>query len=230
MSWNLEELRNLIKEKYGDQQLEKASPHINSVDRKIKIASYHYHTCKMAFDNLFDDAEDEGIQALDLILSSEASKFYEAQLVAEANIIACAQSMHSVSDILPHVILHSLNINGKDDLTLRSVQKHLKDGELKNKIIKLLGQKEFCYLKDFVNTTKHFSLVFSPYKANLEDLKKQEHGLKFNDFSYQTPNGSKPRKHPEKWHGIFLEELKKLTVHYVNIGQEINSYLNKEVY
>jgi len=150
------------------------------------------------------------------------------KLVAEANLIACAQSMHSVSDILAYVILHSLKIYDIDegDLSLNLIQNQLEASTLKDEIIKLLGLKEFCYLKDFVNTTKHISIVFSGYNANIEHVSKQEHGLKFNSFSYQAPKSSKIRNYPEKWHSVFLEELKKLSFQYVKIGQEINRYLN----
>jgi len=228
MSWNLKELRNLIEEKYGNHQLEKANPHINSVDWKIRISSYHSYASTEAFKSLFAEHENEAIQAVKFILSSgeEATKFYEARLIAEANLIACAQSMHSVSDIFAYVIIHSLKIDGicNKDITLKTVHKHLEASALKDEIIKLLGLREFCYLKDFVNTTKHISLIFSGYNANLEDLDKEEHGLKLSEFSYEFKR-SEVREYSEKWHDEFLKELNNLSFQYVEIGKEINNYL-----
>lgn len=226
-SWNLKELRDLIEEKYGKKQLEKARPHIDSVDWKIGIVSYHSYVSEAAFKGLFNNEESETIQAVKLILSSgeEASKFNEARVIAEANLIACAQSMHSVLDIFAHVIFHALKIEEmeEDEITITAINKKLPEGALKTKITRLLGLRGFNYLKDFVNTTKHISLIFSSYNVNLEDLSEQEHGLKLNSFSYQVPNSTKTRKHPEKWSNKFLNELKFISLEYVNIGQEINN-------
>jgi hypothetical protein len=58
--------------------------------------------------------------------------------------------MHSVSDILAYVILHSLKIYDIDegDLSLNLIQNQLETSILKDEIIKLLGLKEFCYLSN----------------------------------------------------------------------------------
>jgi hypothetical protein len=164
-TWNLQELRTLIKNVHGDEQLSKASSHISSVDWKLRFASYHSYTASNAFVSVFDTEEDEPVSVIKMVLSTgeEATKYHEAKFIYEANVIACAQAMHSVADIVSHVILDALNIDGLDEnyLDLKTIQKHVSNVKLKEKIVRVLGLTSFRYLQDFVNTTKHVSLVES---------------------------------------------------------------------
>jgi hypothetical protein len=136
--WQLQKLRELIEEVHGGEQLSKASDHINSVDWKIRSASYHSYTASDAFASVFEDVEPESISAVKMMLSTgkEASKLHEARFIYEANVIACAQAMHSVADIISHVILDAIAINGLDEenLCLKSIQKLVPSSELKDKI------------------------------------------------------------------------------------------------
>ena len=219
-SWNLEELRSLVKEMHGVNQLKLLQPHINSLDWKIRIAAYHSYTFAETFSPFFENEKSGAVKAVKLILSSgeEASKFREAKLIAEANIIACAQSTHSVSDILSYVIIHSLKLSGIDEkrISISEVNKILSNGALKKQIERLLGLKEYRYLQDFVNTTKHISLVFSEYSVDLQSNDDDAHGIKFKSFSY------KDRRHPEKWAEEFVQELRKISIEFVQIGRAIN--------
>jgi len=219
-SWDLQELGELVRTKYGEAQLSLLQPHLNSVDRKIRIASYHSYAYSQVFIECFKPEHDERLQAVRLILSNgeEANKFREAELVAEANVIACAQNTHSVSDILSYVIVHArkIDVTSDDRMTLSEVGKTLPPGALKDKITRLIGTTTFRYLQDFVNTTKHVSLVFSQYKVDLESTSDKDHGLKLAAFSY------KQRSYPAKWSVDFLKELRDISVAYVEIGRELN--------
>jgi len=219
-SWNLEELRRIVKEKHGDNQLKVLQPHIYSVDWKIRIATYHSHVFGETFSPFFPEQESGAIKAVKLLLSSgeEASEFHESKLIAEANIIACAQSTHSVSDILSYVIIHSLRLNDIDEqrISISEINKQLPSGGLKTEITNLLGLREYRYLQDFVNTTKHISLVFSRYSVDLQSEDDNAHGIKFKSFTY------KDREHPEKWAVEFAKELRNISIVYVQIGRAIN--------
>ncbi len=221
--WKLQELRELIEKVHGSEQLSKASSHINSVDWKIRSASYHSYTASDAFTSVFENVEHESISVVNMILSTgeEASKLHEARLIYEANVIACAQAMHSVTDIISHVILHAIAINGVDEenLCLKSIRKHVPSSGLKDKIVRVSGLKSFRYLQDFVNTTKHIRLVASAYTVDLTGKEEHSHGVRFKAFT------CKDRSHPEKWGLDFLEELKQLSIEYVNLWQELNVLL-----
>ena len=193
-SWNLQELRTLVQDKHGDNQLAILKPHLDSVDWKLRIASFHSYAYSETFSSFFDEAIDGRVAAIGFILSNgeEADRFREAKLVAEANIIVCAQSTHSVSDILSYVIVHALKLGGVDEqrMTLSEINSALPSGILQDRVRGLLGRKEYRYLLDFVNKTKHVSLVFSQYSVNLISQNCNDHGLKFGSFSY------KDRTHP----------------------------------
>lgn len=224
-SWNIKELRELIERKHGSLQLEKLAPHLDSVSWKTVLANYHLYTAKDAFEHFFDNEEEEYVKAVELLISTgeEASSFKEAKLISEANIIAYAQSMHSIADILSHVIFHTFRINEikESDISIKEVNKTLPQGQLKSKVTRLLGLKEFCYLDAFVNITKHVSLVFSNYHVDLREKSEKEHGVRFNAFSYKN------RQFNEKWSDKFLKELSILSYQYVDIGNEINETFKK---
>lgn len=227
LGWELQELRELIEKIHGGEQLSKAIGHINSVDWKIRSASYHSHAANNAFKLVFEGVDNESISAVKMVLSTgeEASRFYEAILVYEANVIACAQAMHSVADIISHVILDALAIDGLDEefLNLNSIQKCIPPSGLKCRVVRLSGLKSFRYLQDFVNTTKHVRLVDSEYMVDLTGEEAYSHGIRFKAFK------CKKLDHPEKWGSDFLKELKDLSVEYVKLGQEINVLLSQKV-
>ena len=231
MTWDLKELRDLIKEIHGENQLNLANAHINSVVSRIQISRYHLLEAKETIEQLFHKSEDKVLDASIACFTPNTEQGWElnkAQLKAEANLIGCAQSTHSVADIMAYAILYSLKISGIDDLnlSLKDIQKHLVKSNLKDEVIKLLGLNEFSYLKDFVNTTKHRSLVTSTHYFNNSENNHLDHALKLNSFSYQRNKHTKPRSHPEKGYYQFFEELQLINEQYVRIGQFVNHYLS----
>lgn len=231
MVWDLKELRFLVKENFGERQLKLANIHINSVHWKIIIAIYHLHESKNAFNQLFNNSEDKVMDAIKACFtpdSNEGVELKEVELKAEANLIACAQNVHAIADILGYVIYHSLKMPDMAFISLKDIQKQLIESELKKEIIKLLGLKEFSYLEAFVNTTKHFCVIFSQHQWNDSELNTLEHGMKFSSFPYQPPKKQRKRMYPEKWHHQFLTELNCISDQYVKIGQCINEYLAKQ--
>lgn len=205
-AWKLQELRELIEKIHGDEKLSKASSHINSVDLEIRSACYHSYTASNAFSSDFEDEEHASISAIKMTLSAgeEASRFHEAIFIYEANITACAQVTRSAADIISHVILDVIAINGVDEenLNLKFIQKHVQSRGLKDKIVRVSGFKSFRYLQDVVNTTKHVRLVESEYTVDLTGKGEHPHGVRFKVFQIQN------RYHPAKWGADFLEELK----------------------
>jgi hypothetical protein len=222
-TWKLNELRHLIEEQHGADHLQKAIPHIDSVDWKIRAASYHSYTASNAFATVFKEKEPHPSAVAKMMLTNgeEAADFHEARLIYEANVIACAQAMHSVSDIISHVILDSLAIRDVDDenLDLKTIQRLLPESSLKNRVVRTLGLDYFRYLQDFVNTSKHVRLVGSQYTVDLTGVEKVPHGVKFRQFE------CKGRLHKEKWGETFLKEMKQLSIEYVHLGCALNDYM-----
>lgn len=223
--WKLQELRDLVEKTYGAEQLAKAADHINSVDWKIRAAGYHSYLAKNSFDGIFSGIENEPMHAIKMILSSGkgASNFNDASFIYESNVIACAQTMHSVSDIISHVIHDALFIEDidEDSIDLKTIQTKIPPSALKSSVVRVLGLKSYLYLKDFVNTTKHIRLVGAAYTVDVAGVDKYPNGMKFRSFT------CKDRRHPAKWGEDLLKELNQLSIEFVNLGQDINDYLAK---
>jgi len=220
--WKLQELRELIEKHHGSDQLRKAAPHINSVDWKIRAASYHSYAASGAFSDLLSEqTQPPAVFKMMFSNGEEASNFREARFVYETNVIACAQSMHSASDIISHVIVDSLALNDVDEenLCLRAAQKLVPESKLKETITRVLGLVSFRYLQDFVNTSKHVQLVDSQYTLDLTGNEDIPHGVKFKAFE------CKGRTHPTKWGDDLLKEMRQLSIEYVQIGSSINEYM-----
>ena len=221
--WHLEDLRQLIKEHHGADQLNKANPYIYSVDWKIRAATYHSHAASSAFSDVLEKDNPHPLTVFKMMFSNgeDASNFREARLVYEANVIACAQAIHSVSDIISHVIHDSLALDGIDEenLCLKDVQRLVPESSLKQTITRVLGLADFRYLQDFVNTSKHVRLVDSQYSVDLTGEDKYPHGVKFRAFV------CKGRTHQSKWGEDFLKAMRQISIEYVLLGGALNEHM-----
>ena len=224
MTWDIQRLRELVKHIYGARQLEAISPHIDSIEWKIRIAGFHAYSARRAFDEVFDANERD----LSIILARMLSRgqgriaFMDAKIGYEAHVIAYAQAMHSVADILARVVAIALNISppsSDDDVTFDTLKAAIPPGPLKDSITRLRGLTQFRYMRDFVNQTKHVSLVFSAYSIDLTGNDSRAHGLRFNAFSIGST------MHPHKWGEDFLLDLLEVAKNYVAVGRQLNEFL-----
>ena len=82
-----------------------------------------------------------------------------------------------------------------------------------------LQSDEFRYLKAYVNTTKHISLIWSGYSIHVVPGEEQ-HGLKINAFSYRTENW------PQKWLTDFIgTDFERLSNMFGAIGIELTDFI-----
>lgn len=221
-AWGLIELQKLIEKEHGRQQVLLAASHVRTVDRKLESAAYHYHLATEAFSSVFSESDNSfNIAMITMSKGHIGQSYYDARLAHESNVIALAHVMHSLSDIFSHVISDSLNILNIDEgsLTLKELQRNLPDGSLKDKIVRILSLKSYEYLNAFVNSSKHIMLPDSTYNIDMTGSEKPQHGLSFSEFEY------KRRSFPSKYSSIFLDELKSLSVEFVELGREINMHL-----
>ena len=222
-TWDIQRLRGLAKHIYGARQLETISPHIDSVDWKIRIASFHAYSARHAFDQVLggDQRDLSMVFARMFSTGAERNTFMDAKIAYEAHVIACAQAMHSVADILARVVAIALSIPlpSSGGVTFDTIKAAIPPGPLKDSVTGLRGLKPFCYMRDFVNQTKHVSLVFSAYTLDLTGEDSRAHGLRFNSFSAGKSN------HPQKWGEDILQELAEVAKNYVAVGRQLNAFL-----
>ncbi len=219
--WSLDELRKLITEIHGSNQRELTNIHINSVATKLNQANYHAWLARDCLEKVFlNDQSPSFVMGLILGANEKSSDFQEARFISEANIIACAHTMHSIADVLAHLINDALALGFDDDelLDLKTANKKLPpNSNLRRQVECLLGMHQFDYLRAFVNTSKHVSLIDSGYHVNLENGVK--HGILFRKFTY------KQREYKAKWSEEFIDDMSAIAKTYQCIGIAINDHL-----
>ena len=236
MAWNLKELREDVELAYGEAQRNLLSPSLESiVDRKF-YARYHFQEFEWLLKEFLVDRSK--ISLLKLVFDNdedERSNFYLCRKQAEANIMGCLQSMHTIADILSYVIYYSLNMNRDASLqmlarkvTIHSILKNLTEiseyETLRNLINQLIGHADYKYLVDIVNHSKHRSIVGTSFTVNLGDDGDRLHGLEFLAFEYES------RLHPKRWVDEYLEnEYKRQDSLILEIGNEINRVVRASI-
>jgi hypothetical protein len=214
-SWNMKRLVEFCNVTFGKPKGELVSNVLVSLMWKLNLVRYHADESKEAITRLLGDRKDvDPTEIVDLILeqgsgSEKGKSFYRMQFAAEANLIACAQSLHSMADIFGQVIYISLDLDNtlpkpipKRMQYLHAVNDCMKKNSIglsiTMKLDELLESQEYCYLKDFMNVTKHRSLVPARYTVTFgaEAL----HGLQISRFSYDG------RDYETKWSDDFLNK------------------------
>jgi len=191
LSLDFTDFKDAVEKKHGIANKTKLAPCLNSIEERRKFSRYHYMTAINAIDRVLKDKNDE-IELIDLILDinhEDRDAFEECKFIACANIIACIQSIHSISDILSHVIYYSLNLkNAKydSDISLNKILKWLKCTEfqyLVSLLEELTNNTNYNYLSALVNYSKHCSVISTNFNVNLKKQGNEMKELKFITFN-----------------------------------------------
>ncbi len=236
MRWNLQQLKDDVDLVHGKEQRNILSPCIQSIiDRKL-YARYHFQEFERLLTEFLKGNEDQ-VSLSKLVLGSdeeERIEFNHCRKMVEANIVACLQSLHAISDILSHVIYFSLNMDSKVDLKLspRYVSLHNVENKISIKseysklsslIEQLISHQDYRYLVDIVNHSKHRSVVGTSFTVDGSGESERHYGLEFVSFSYEG------RNHPKKWIDDYLSnEYARQDPLTLEIGNEVNA-LVKEI-
>lgn len=199
MSWDLSELKKNVQKSYGSEQSSKLTPCLNSIVERQEFSRYHYHQAKDTFEKALHDKTDSE-SLIDLVLmknSKEGEEFEESKFITRANILSCIQNIHSVSDILSHVIYYSLDLkNAKNEyqISLSNVFKWIEQEEqyksLAGFIESLIEHKDYKYLSAIVNHSKHRSIVEAYFNVNLRKQGKDMQEIKFREFVFRKKSYS----------------------------------------
>jgi hypothetical protein len=216
MEWSFEEFNKLCQTKHLDDTyiFQKA------LYWKIAHAFYHAERSKDVWKELLSSKESISVGGVD---------WNKTQLASEAEAEACAQVLNSMPDILAQIINTSLlkgflgNNYLHDDkvkiFTVRDKIHKLPNDALKleNEINNLLSSDEFQYIRSFVNTIKHHSLIDSNWSLHMtaNSTNQGVHFVKFDKFKDQF--------------AVYITEecRKKIVEQIIKIGNEINNYLKK---
>ncbi|MEO2013905.1 MAG: hypothetical protein ABGZ53_05990 [Fuerstiella sp.] len=242
MKWELEQLEDAVRNAHGDLHADAIHEPLQSLIWKSEMA--YYHAC--AAEELLKDAvaEVEGITEDDppsvaagkavLIAAAPGEAGQElrfAKFKAEAHVIASAQALHSLCDIMCHVVYWACKLDtapnppATNRLNLHSVVRTLnllpQYSTTAALIQEVVDSPEFRYLVGYVNTTKHNSLVKSTMSAAFDE---DRGGIRIKAFTYTDPRGN-VHNFDQKWaHDFVLPENQAVRLKLLAVGHSLNGH------
>jgi hypothetical protein len=208
---------------------------VNSIPWKFALSRFHVAEFKRIQGEVFSLPEDQRIfEAVGKLLmraagTPEGRSFAETCFRSEAHLIAYAQALHSTADIMAKVLCKSLHLDAlfgaRERRYLHSVVDRMRSrpelDPIRAAAQTYLDSPEFRYLRAYVNTTKHQSLVPTGYVVAFDE---ERHDLKIGAFSDGGDTW------PEKWAGDFIgPELEHLSRLFGEIGCKLNNHLGFSV-
>ncbi len=242
-SWKIKELEEAVLKSHGISYADKIHEPLQSFHLKSMMAFYHAEEYQKNLNEMLKASGETGkanidanatLMAIFQALSNEkkGDKVILAKFKAEANLIASAQAIHSLFDIIASIVYLALKLDSypnpllENKINLYSVNKFLKKnpiclktlGAIKN----IISSPEFDYLAAYVNTTKHRSLVSSSLSASFVENKS---GILLKGFTYVDYKGNL-KHYNKKWSQDFiLVDFQKLRSVLFCLGDTLNSYL-----
>jgi len=235
MTWNISEFYQLAQHQLLPNEKSFLLLSLVSIQWKFKMCCYHIEEANRILSETFTWPEERQLaEAVGKVLmwsadTDKGRKFAEASFYSIAHVIAFAQSLHSTADILAQVLYFSLDLNRfftenqkKPKLYLNTVVARMKKHRVAPKVVTaancFLKSNEFHYLSAYVNTTKHKSLVDSPYVIGLVPGQ-EKHGLEITSFEYKL------KIYPQKWVTDFIgADFKRLSSMFDATGIELTDF------
>lgn len=226
MNWDLEDLRMNVLKIHGKSALFKISPCLDSIVERQEFAHYHFNEAKNLLNSYMDSSYPD-MELFRLIFSADdhnKEEFKDKRFQARAHVVGCIQSIHSVSDILSHVVYYALNLSqakNERDINVFNVIRWLgtdiKFEIIKKGLIELTDHQDYKYLVALTNHSKHRSIVSLIFNFNLRKPNQGMKELVFPQFSYGRKNFHKKSVFE------FLEaEFYRQSRAIIEIGNEIN--------
>lgn len=172
--WDIWRTRLLIEQRHGHDQLELARHSIRSVTERMNHARYHYQEARSILRDAIDARLEDG-SAYQIVLPAPdwvgGNDLTFPLMKAEANLIAAALSIHSIGDILAHVVYFALAINCQfgapqgRKVSLGTVRSFLKQAaqfpEVRALLDRAASLPELRPVAKIANYTKHHAFVES---------------------------------------------------------------------
>jgi len=191
MGWDLKQLRDDVEAAFGRDQRALLGPSLQSVVERRAFCRFH-HTEATRLVETASAGQSESDRMMWILGGGpeDEHEFTWVRFQAAAHITACVQSLHSVADILAHVVYfargmnlgHSTMMVGRD-ISSSSVRRRLPPGEILDAMSAFVAD-GFGYIAALVNASKHRSIVNVGYSIDLTGADELPHGLKFTAFEH----------------------------------------------
>jgi len=215
MTWNLERFRNLCVAK----NLPDSRVYQNTLVWKKELALFHAEQSQVVWDNLFSPHRK-------LVVGGK--EWSDTQFASEAHIIAAAQALHSMADILGQIINQSVLCGALSEkkVSLKCIIDKLEKGgiapDVRTKIYQLINSTEFKYINAFVNTNKHRRILDIDYHWEYGVSKRNDQGIRFKAFTYNN------ERFPTMWAKDIVGAYKSHIINLIcDVGNVINAYLGE---
>lgn len=225
-TWNLKELKEFIGIKYGDNQQKITLRPLDSIFENQDFARFHYSEIKkLIAEHMCNNKA--GPDYFNLVMSTDISvreNEHQFSTSCKAHIISLVRQMHSIPDLLAHVIYFCLGLNTINEtrlcdnkISLFNVKKILGNipeyDELLGLLIRFTINDDFKYLKDLGNYTKHRGNVIPKLSYSMEHQGEQVYKFTFEAF----------QGHPEAHAVEFINrEYNRQSEQIISIGKKIN--------
>lgn len=201
LRWNFYETLDHVAHRDGDANLCAIRKGLESIRDRQRYAHYHFQEYRRLLSEHIDDRLTSK-SIYEITFAFEPNQREELDLClshASANVVACVQSLHSLGDILAHVVYFALGLNTGEsklrerDVSLSSVARLLKQNPAFVKLVTIfdgiLSDPEFVYLTALVNHSKHRSIVDPVLSVDPPVEGQPPYVLLFEAFTYdETPH------------------------------------------
>lgn len=232
--WNLKVTKSHTFTKFGEEQAERLWNSLQSIRKRQYIAAYHFHEYKRLLSEKLDPrlAVKHPIELMLTPDDDERISYYTLHLQVVAHVLACMQSMHALGDTLAHAVAFSLGLNlgldAIDDskISVGSVIKRLKRKdewvEVRKALASIHAHKDFKYLADVVNHSKHRSLIAVDFHFDATGKSDSLYDLKVAAFQFKL------RNYEQRNVATFLEDLYVwLSPEIIACGHALNTTLGR---
>ena len=233
-TWNIQETRDLVAQRFGRHQLDLASPSIQSVVDRQRYARYHYQETIKLFDN-FVSTHLTDASLLEVTLGVDEGARGEFELFITkvgAHVLSCVQSMHAVGDILAHAVFFSLGMNlaprplTERAISLTNVIERLRTTTSFRPVFALVEELQtggdFDQLTALANHSKHRSIIRASLSEDLTGKCPERHALKMERFKFCGT--TYPEVSVRQFLGPEYDRCSKLVI---DIGNAINHVLQQ---
>ncbi len=238
MIWNRKELENDIEILFGKEQLELLSPCLRTIEERKFYATYHCDEVERLINEELKRIAPDNHKLISLIddTGEDGEKVLLVYRKARAHIIACLQSLHSLADVLAHVIYFALNMDNDIVTRINSRRRYASTvseklntisgaNPLKIAFDSLIKDDEFVYLSAVVNCSKHRNLINTWFRINL-DLNKEYNANIFEFYAFEF-NG---KNYNQRRVIEFIKNEYSRIDSFVNeIGIEINNFVRNKL-
>lgn len=241
--WNPAELDEIVAQQQGKDAQQELLPPLRSLPRKLAMAEYHLDESLRLVSELSNDPNKDEIVAATLAVlgrppgGTSKSDYEQALFRAEAHLIAMAQALHSMADVMGKVIWISLGLDSKLSKRIKpwrrylhTIAEQMQKDDVARRVVDaaqvFLKEVDFRYLADYVNQTKHHCLIDTTHAI---DMKDREHGLRIAEFEKSSSRSADELK---KWSNRWADEFGENSFHVVfqhvdRIGRKLNDHLRQ---